>query len=56
MYAYAIVSVEHANALTLPAEALLRQDDTLYFWQFLDGKAVRTLVRTGLRAARASKC
>ncbi len=49
MYAYAIMTAEHADAYTLPAEALLRQDDTRYCWQFLDGKAVRTLVRPGPR-------
>jgi RND family efflux transporter MFP subunit len=49
MYAYAILTAAHSEALTLPAKALLRQDDTYYCWQFVDGKAVRTLVRPGLR-------
>jgi multidrug efflux pump subunit AcrA (membrane-fusion protein) len=49
MYAYAILTAEHADAFTLPAAALLRQDDAYYCWQFLDGKAVQTLVRPGPR-------
>ncbi|HEY7427153.1 MAG TPA: efflux RND transporter periplasmic adaptor subunit [Gemmataceae bacterium] len=49
MYAYAIITAEHANTFTLPAEALLRQDDTFYCWEYRDGKAVQTLVRPGLR-------
>jgi RND family efflux transporter MFP subunit len=49
MYAYAIITAEHANTFTLPAEALLRQDDTFYCWEYRDGKAMQTLVRRGMR-------
>jgi RND family efflux transporter MFP subunit len=50
MYAYAIITADHPNAFTLPMEALVRQEDTYYCYQVVDGKAVQTLVRPGMRA------
>jgi HlyD family secretion protein len=49
MYAYAIITAEHPNAFTLPAEALIRQEDTNFCYQVIEGKAVQTLVRPGMR-------
>jgi multidrug efflux pump subunit AcrA (membrane-fusion protein) len=49
MYASAVVTVERPAALTLPAAALIAQDDQPAVLRVEDGKAVRTPVKLGVR-------
>jgi RND family efflux transporter MFP subunit len=49
MYASAIVAVERQGGLTLPAAALIAQDDQPAVLRVEDGKAVRTPVKLGVR-------
>jgi RND family efflux transporter MFP subunit len=49
LYAYVSIKLEHANAWTLPASALVIQGDDAYCYRVENGKAVRTPLRLGLR-------
>jgi RND family efflux transporter MFP subunit len=49
MYASAILTVERPGGLTLPAGALIAQDDQPAVLRIEDGKAVRTPVKLGVR-------
>jgi RND family efflux transporter MFP subunit len=49
MYAYATIKVGRANALTVPASAVVTQGDQTFCYRVEGGKAVRTPVRLGFR-------
>jgi HlyD family secretion protein len=49
MYAHAAITVERANAWTLPVSAVATQGDQAYCYRVEDGKAVRTPVKVGIR-------
>src|SRR5262249_27229423 len=58
MYAFATINVEHPNALTLPASAVVTQGDILqgyhsFCFVVKDGKAIRTRVELGARNAES---
>ena len=42
MYAYAVLTVEHADVWTVPAAALVTQGEQAFCYLVEDGKAVRT--------------
>lgn len=48
MYAYAALTLEHAQTWTLPAAAVVSQDDGVFCFQVRDGKAIRTPLQVGL--------
>jgi HlyD family secretion protein len=57
MYAHALLEAEQPNAWTLPAAAVVRRDQQTFCFLLEDGKAVRTLVRTGAQdGARVEVC
>lgn len=47
MYAFAAITLTHADVWTLPAAAVVGQGDAAYVVRVADGKAVRTPVKTG---------
>ena len=49
MYVQARITVQHPNVWTLPAAAVLTEGDQTFCYVVADGKAVRTLLRVGLR-------
>ena len=49
MYVHAVITVEHPNAWTLPAAAVVTEGDTAYCFRVQDGKAIRTPLQIGLR-------
>jgi multidrug efflux pump subunit AcrA (membrane-fusion protein) len=49
MYAQVAIRVEHSNSWGLPASAIASKDDQTFCYQIKDGKAVRTLLQTGIR-------
>jgi RND family efflux transporter MFP subunit len=49
MYAHARIVVEHPPTLTLPAAAVVAQGDAAYCMRVVEGRAVRTPLRIGLR-------
>jgi RND family efflux transporter MFP subunit len=56
MYAYAVITLEQPDALTLPASAVVTQGDITkgydsFFFVVEQGKLRRTLIQTGTRAA-----
>ncbi len=53
MYAYASITLEYPDVLTLPASAVVIQGEQAYCFLVEDGKAVRTAVRVGARGAQA---
>src|SRR5262249_35760993 len=48
MYAYADVIVERSDVRALPLDALDPEGDQNFCWQYVNGKAVRTEIRTGV--------
>jgi HlyD family secretion protein len=48
MYAYGKVIIERPSVLALPASALVRSNDKVYYWGYENGHAVRTEVQTGV--------
>src|SRR5207244_4402027 len=48
LYVYAVIPVERRGVRALPLTAV-KQGDQAFVWCVEDGKAVRTLVRTGFR-------
>jgi RND family efflux transporter MFP subunit len=48
MYAYADVIVERPDVRALPLDALDPEGDQTFCWQYVNGKAVRTEIRTGV--------
>jgi HlyD family secretion protein len=48
MYAYGKVIIERPDVLALPASALVRSNDKVYYWAYENGHAVRTEVQTGV--------
>jgi multidrug efflux pump subunit AcrA (membrane-fusion protein) len=48
MYVQAALTVEHANAWTVPESAIVRHSGQTFVWQVSDGKATQRLVQTGL--------
>jgi len=51
MYVQAHISVQHANAWTLPTTAIVTEGDQTFCYLVQEGKAVRTPLQTGLREA-----
>ena len=49
MYVEASIVVEHRNAWTLPAAAVVTEGDQTFCYRVADGKAVRTPLQVGLR-------
>jgi RND family efflux transporter MFP subunit len=49
MYAYATLTVTRDKALSLPASAIVTQGDQTFCFRVEEGKALRTLIETGLR-------
>jgi RND family efflux transporter MFP subunit len=49
MYCYATITATHENVWTLPVSAVAMQNDKPFAYRVEDGKAVRTLLRTGFR-------
>jgi RND family efflux transporter MFP subunit len=49
MYAYAVITVEHANVLALPASAVVSQGDQTFCYRVEDDKAVRVPIQVGFR-------
>jgi RND family efflux transporter MFP subunit len=49
MYVQASIVVEHRNAWTLPAAAVVTEGDQTFCFRVADGKAVRTPLQVGLR-------
>jgi RND family efflux transporter MFP subunit len=50
MYAHAIVRAQQPGAITIPALAVLTRDGQTFCYLAVDGKAVRTAIKTGARA------
>ncbi len=46
-----LILAERANALVVPEEAIVPQGSKVMVWKVVDGKALKTEVRTGLRRA-----
>lgn len=46
-----LILAERDNALVVPEEAIVPQGNKVIVWKIVDGKAVKTEVRTGLRRA-----
>jgi HlyD family secretion protein len=53
MYAYASITIQHSNILTLPVAAILTRDGQTFCYCVEQGKAVRTLIRVGAREQSA---
>jgi HlyD family secretion protein len=49
MYAYAVISPEHANVLSLPVAAVVTQGEQTFCYRLEAGKAVRTPIKIGFR-------
>ncbi len=49
MYAHALVDVTEPGALTIPTRAVLTRDGATFCYRVVDGKAVRTPVKIGVR-------
>jgi RND family efflux transporter MFP subunit len=49
MYVQSTIVVEHRNAWTLPAAAVVTEGEQTYCYRVVDGKAVRTPLQVGLR-------
>jgi HlyD family secretion protein len=49
MYAHALLEAEQPNAWTVPVTALVTRDGQTFCFLLVDGKAVRTTVRAGVR-------
>jgi RND family efflux transporter MFP subunit len=49
LYAYVSIRLEHANAWTLPASAIVMQGEQPYCYRIESGKAIRTPLQIGLR-------
>jgi multidrug efflux pump subunit AcrA (membrane-fusion protein) len=48
MYAYGKVIIERPGVRTLPIDALVYRGDRTFCWRYIDGKAVRTEIETGV--------
>ncbi|MGO9597888.1 MAG: efflux RND transporter periplasmic adaptor subunit [Isosphaeraceae bacterium] len=48
MYAYANVIIERPGVRAIPVAALTYSGDKTFCWRYLDGRAVRTEIRTGV--------
>jgi len=48
MYAYANVIIERPGVRAIPVAALTYSGDKTFYWRYLDGRAVRTEIRTGV--------
>jgi RND family efflux transporter MFP subunit len=51
MYVQATITVQHPDAWTLPAAAVVTEGDQTFCYRVVDGKAVRTPLQVGLRGA-----
>jgi RND family efflux transporter MFP subunit len=49
MYAYATITVVHANTWTLPAKAVVAKDEQTFCFRVENDKAIRTPVKIGIR-------
>jgi RND family efflux transporter MFP subunit len=49
MYAYAAITVEHANVLALPVSAVVTHGEQIFCYRVEDGKAVRVPIKVGFR-------
>jgi HlyD family secretion protein len=52
MYAYATIDLEYPNILSVPAAAVVKKGDSAFCYRVENGKAVRTVVQTGLSDGR----
>jgi HlyD family secretion protein len=52
-YAFATITVEHPNAWVLPASAVMTENEQAVCYRVVNGKAVRTPLRTGLRDGKS---
>jgi len=55
MYAKVIITVQIADALVLPNEALMNEGDSVYCYVIEGGKAVRTAVQVGVKSDRLTQ-
>lgn len=48
MYAYGKVIIDRPNVRAIPEKALIHQGDSTFYWQYSNGKSIRTEIETGV--------